>query len=604
MPRRPVLLSLWVFVLCVACGGPGAQGPTPAGSSITVVNTIVIAFTGDPDELPFDPRAARLQAATQQLTAIAGHPVTFQFDIALLPQWRSSFESALVEAIENVARDLDSMKERRPELFAFADPAVQRVECRYVAVRPDDMLVFDRDHQTMRVALTSEASSFMGEGWLERAVDEAYWQSLQKRYQNVEPEQADDPGLYYAYLTGYRRSESGADERARTVWMMTRLYPRLSEPQREQAQKWLADKVTFFADEYRVGTPGHAFHQAEAAWTAWLTAGLDSLEDRKREDVVRQLAVERQERRPGDTRYRQDTFPGFDLVGYGLKVLDQWAAAGHPMRNEDHPDGFLTFIYFVCPGPRDAAGEHSSSFACDHVLYGYAADTDPGLKRLTAYLLARKDPALVEAAMVNFVQLRDAYTPMLAVWRALEAQPAAWEIASRIVAEQVRVAQDPAALQDEAQRQWRALPSERGAVLYLLSQLEHEHYGSVPWKDFGRVFGDLASASDFASFLDQSDRAFWNAHEVWGALSKGWSRAAPLVSRLDGYLDRQRSLSAAPQALDALGRIVTKMCDDKEAADLAQLHAWLQKRSASRASEQKDLEPLAFRTTPGKCGEP
>jgi hypothetical protein len=605
MPRRFAVLSLAFLLVCVACGGPGAQGPTSGSPSTTVVNTIVIAFTGDPDQLPFDPRAARLQAATQQLTAIAEHPVTFQFDIALLPQWRSSFESALVEAIENVARDLAALKERRPEVFAFADPAVQRVECRYVAVPPDEVLVFDRDHRTLHAALTSEASSFMAEGWLFRAADNAYWEFLDHTYRSVDPEQADEPARYYAFLSGYRRSDSSAEDRARTVWLMTRLFPRLSDPARADARKWLAQKVGFFVDRYHSGeTPGPVFHQAEAAWTAWLTGNVDALDDHAREDVVRQLAVERRDRGPGQTRYRQDTFPGFDLLGYGLRVLDQWAAAGHPMRNEDHPDGFLTFIYFVCPGPRDAAGEHTSSFACDHVLYGFAADTDAGLKRLSTYLLARKDPALVEAAIVNFVQMRDAYAPMLAVWRALEAQPGAWEVASRIVAEQVRVAQDPAALQDEAQRLWRALPSERGAVLYLLSQLEQEHYGSVPWKDFARVFGELATASDFASFLDQSDRAFWNAHEVWGALSKGWSRAAPLVSRLDGYLDRQRALSAAPQALDALGRIVTKMCEDKDAPDLGQLHAWLQKRSSARASEQKDLEPLAFRTTPGKCAEP
>ena len=417
---------------------------------------------------------------------------------------------------------------------------MQRVECRYVAVRPDDMLVFDRDHQTMRVALTSEASSFMGEGWLERAVDEAYWQSLQKRYQNVEPEQADDPGLYYAYLTGYRRSESGADERARTVWMMTRLYPRLSEPQREQAQKWLADKVTFFADEYRVGTPGHAFHQAEAAWTAWLTAGLDSLEDRKREDVVRQLAVERQERRPGDTRYRQDTFPGFDLVGYGLKVLDQWAAAGHPMRNEDHPDGFLTFIYFVCPGPRDAAGEHSSFLRVRPASLTATRPPTGGSSGSPPTCSSRKDPLLVETAMVNFVELRDDYTPCSRCGDRSRGSPRLWEIATS--SSRSRCGRCKRRIRPPCRRGAaavaRAAVRVRGSVPYLLSQLENEHYGLVPWKDFGRVFGELANSSDFARFLDQSDRAFWNAHEVWRALSKGWSRAAPLVSRLDGYLNR------------------------------------------------------------------
>jgi hypothetical protein len=208
---------------------------------------------------------------------------------------------------------------------------------------------------------------------------------------------------------------------------------------------------------------------------------------------------------------------------------------------------------------------------------------------------------VVETVIMNLIELHDDYQALLTVWRALEPQPAMWEIATRLVAEQVRQVQDKDALLNEAQRQWRALPSERGPVLYLLSQLENEHYGLVPWKDFPRLFGDLASASDFAAMLDQSDQAIWNASKVWSALSRGWSRAAPLVSRLDAFMDRQRAFSMASQAIDVLGRIVSQMCDDKAAGDLAQMHAWVQRRTAAHASEAKDLDPLAFKTTPGKC---
>jgi hypothetical protein len=148
------------------------------------------------------------------------------------------------------------------------------------------------------------------------------------------------------------------------------------------------------------------------------------------------------------------------------------------------------------------------------------------------------------------------------------------------------------------------LPAEHGPVLYLLSQLEQAHYGSVAWKDFGRLFGAPADARDFGSFLDQSDHAFWNAHEVWDTLSPGWSRAAVLLERLDAYIDRQRSRSAVPEANDALGRIVTRMCAARQTVDLAQLHAWADRCAAVHASDQRDLEPIAFRTTPGKCAEP
>ena len=598
------LVALLGLLATASCGAASEQGATPRASTTVVVNNIVIAFTGDPDRLPFDPRAARLQAATAQLTAIAGHPVTFQFDLALLPQWRSSFEEALIEAIENIARDIDALKGRREDLYALGRQ-LERVECRYLAVPSDDDLVFDPGRNTLRVALTSQASSFVREGWLFRAVDRAYFTLLDGRFKNAEPERVDDPPLYLRYLEDYRRSDSDREARARTVSLVTRVFPRLQDAPRAKAQEWLGKKVAFFTDAYRDPmTKGASFHAAETAWVAWLNTEADRLSDELRGEVMRDLVVDRNDRRPGETTYRTDTFPGFDVLGYGLRVLDAWAAAGHPMKNEDHARGFLTFIYFVCPGPRDASGNHSSYFGCDHVLYRLAADSDAGMKRLTDYLLSRKDPALIEAAFVNYTRMHDSYPRMLTLWRALEAQPALWEIATRVVAEKVGEVKDAAALEDEAQRQWRALPAERGILLYVISQLEDEHYGSIVWKDFRRNFGDLASAGDFASFLEQDDRTLWNTHEVWDALSRGWSRAAILTGRLDGFLDRQRAMSMMPHAVDAIGRIVTRMCEDKAAGELAIVHAWAAKRAALHASEQRDLEPIEFRTSPGHCAEP
>jgi hypothetical protein len=602
MLRRWALLL--PLVLLTSCGAAQPQAGGGSSGTTVVVNTVVISFTGDPDRLPFDPRAARLQAATQQLTAIAGHPVTFQFDIALLPQWRSSFESALIDSIEHVARDLDALHERRPDEFAFADAAFQRVESRYVAVLPDDDEVFDPASKTLRIALTSEASTFVRDGSVFRAIEDAYWVSLERRFKDADPDRVDDVVHYFQYVTGYRHSDPDDEARASVIWSVCRIVARLPAGKRDEALKWLAGRSSFFADAYSRAAPrGPMFRKAEAAYTAWLSASLDALEQHDRLDVVERLAIERRDRQRGETYYRQDAWPGFDFMGYGMRVVDRWVAAGRPMRNEDHPDDFLFLLYFACPGPRDATGAHSSYFACDHVLYRYAADSPANLDRLVQYLLARKDPTLVEAAFVNLVRMHDDYAQMLTVWRALEAQPTLWEMATRIVAEQVDEVQDHASLLDEAQRQWRALPAERGVVLYLLSQLDNAHYGTVGWKDFGRTFGAPIDAGDFGSFLDQNDRSIWNAHEVWDALSKGWSRASPLIARLDGYVDRQRAQGMMPHAVDAVGRVVSRMCDEKAAGDLAQLHTWAQKRVAGHASEQKDLETVLFRTAPGKCAE-
>jgi hypothetical protein len=287
-----------------------------------------------------------------------------------------------------------------------------------------------------------------------------------------------------------------------------------------------------------------------------------------------------------------------------MKVTDEWAAAGHPMKSEDAPDRMLLFIHVACPAPKDAYGRHSSFFACNHTLYEYAMDRDPSMKTLAAYLLARKDPAITEAAFVDLIRVRErgTYDATVKLWRALEGDAAQWKVATGVVADQVRIVPDVTLLYDEAQRQWRALPALRGSVLYLIALVSDEsHRDLVDWKGFARAFGSLATESDFAGFLDQDAMAPDYAASTWPALSAGWSRAAVLTPRLDRFLDLERRVSTMAMASRSIEGIVSRMCDDRAARDLARMHGYLERRVATHASEQKDLETLLYRTTPGHC---
>ncbi len=236
MPRslRAIALPLVATAALSVCGcgaaaGSGAGSPRPA--SAVVINTVVIGFTRDPDELPFNPRAARLQEATQQLTAIAGHPVTFQFDIALLPQWQSSFESALIDAIETVARDLTWLHDNDAAEFAYGGPLFKRVECSYVAVPARDSDTFDADAGTLRIHVPSEAGAFIPRDAVLVELRDAYWRGLDRRFAKVEPEQADDVALYYRWITSDRNSggyvDLGTPEGS----------PRLRAPRRSRASR-------------------------------------------------------------------------------------------------------------------------------------------------------------------------------------------------------------------------------------------------------------------------------------------------------------------------------------------------------------------------------
>jgi hypothetical protein len=622
-----VLLLASGLAVLTACGGSGSETPRPAAA--VVINTVVIGFTRDPDELPFNPRAARLQQATQQLTAIAGHPVTFQFDVALLPQWQSSFEAALIEAIENVARDLQWLHDHDPAEFAFGDRAFERVECDYVAVPSRDKDAFDPGSGTLRIHLSSEDARFVPEDEVLRELREAYWQWLDRRFANVEPEQADDVDLYFEWISNDRSGGEYVDlgtpeglakaPGAVRISRVARLFPRIAPSAADGstyvlARKWLAEQVGYFADAYaeheaavRASPPTSAFHRGEAAWVFWLNANLDRLPQRDRFEVVDRLAVERRgdARRPlGQGRYVDIAFPGFDYLAYAMKVTDEWAAAGHPMNGEQGGERWLLFIHVACPAPRDAYGRHSSSFACEHTLYEYAMDRDPSMKQLAAYLLARKNPAITEAAFADLIRVREqgTYDATVRLWRALEGDPAQWKVATGVVADQVSMVPDVTLLYDEAQRQWRALPALRGSVLYLVALVSDEsHRDLVDWKGFARTFGSTASETDFAGFLDQDAMAPGYAAATWPALSAGWSRAAVLAPRLDRFLDLERQVSTMSMASRSLDSIVSRMCEDRAAKDIAAIHAYLERRVATHASEQKDLEPLLYRTTPGHC---
>jgi hypothetical protein len=622
MVRSPLVLTAGLLAL-VSCGGAAAESPRPAAS--VVVNTVIIGFTRDPDTLPFNPRAARLEQATEQLTAIVGHPVTFQFDVALLPQWQSSFESALIDAIESVARDLQWLHDDDAAKFAFADPAFKRVECSYVAVPSRDKDVFDSDTGTLRIHLSSEDYQFVPRDEVLQTLRSAYWAWLDRRFANVEPERADDVDLYFRWVTregGSDYADLGTQEglakapRALQTERVARLFPRIAPSTAEgstyvAACKWLSEQVNYFASAYteheasvRASPPTSAFHRGEAAWVSWLRANVDRLPARERFDVVDRLAVERRgngERPLGQGRYVDIAFPGFDYLAYAMKVADEWAAAGHPMKSEDAPDSMLVFIHVACPAPKDADGRHSSYFSCGNTLYEYAADRDPTMKRLADYLLARKDTAITEAAFVDLLRRREpgVYGLTVKLWRLLEGDPPQWRAATGVVADQVSSVPDRTLLYDEATRLWRELPVQRGTTLYLLARIQDGQGELVDWKSLGRT--SLVSASEFGVFLDQAPNALGFASSIWPALSPGWSRAAVLVPRLDRFLDRARELSAMGDASRTIERIVEHLCESHANGDLTQIHGYLEKRIATHASEEKDLEEVLRRTTIGHC---
>ncbi len=81
---------------------------------------MVVSFDHAPRELPFNPRNARLVAASQQLEARLGHPIQVQFDAALLPQWVDNFENGLASSLENIVHGLDWLQRTHTRINTWA----------------------------------------------------------------------------------------------------------------------------------------------------------------------------------------------------------------------------------------------------------------------------------------------------------------------------------------------------------------------------------------------------------------------------------------------------------------------------------------------------
>src|SRR5262245_15547559 len=142
-----------------------------------------------------------------QLEGVLGHKVTFQFDTALLPEYRSSFEYDLTEAVEHAARDLSELRDRSMEVFRRAAPALTRVECHYAAAARDDDAKFEAEKGTLSVSLHPNAGALLPRGLLYGALEEEYDRFLEARFGNMAARgvAAGEQEAYFRFLTGYRR---------------------------------------------------------------------------------------------------------------------------------------------------------------------------------------------------------------------------------------------------------------------------------------------------------------------------------------------------------------------------------------------------------------
>ena len=626
-----IIAAIFALVSLPACAASG-ENAVASGQRVVVNDTVVVSFTEPQAHVPFDPRAARLQEATGQMTRIAGHAIELRFDAALLPEWRSSFDDALVEGIANVARDLTDAKKREPHVFEFGAPLVKRVFCKYDAIARESDAVLDARTGEVTITMPAQAPALIPRGAVYSVLVDAFDDYLERKFANATPSTADDDiELYFGYLTESRHARSekrgdlGTDDGIaddphsvtieRVADLASRVKPDAAALDARMT-KWLLGEASYFARAYaeapaqtRRAGKNTAFHRAETAYVAWLDSHFEHLTPAQKREVLKTTAVlpYDRDRKPGDGTFVAFAFPGFDWMGHALPVADAWIAAGHPMHDAAPLEEQALYDEVVCPYPQGERGRRTESPRCDRALYEFAFGMDAtSQKRFVDWLLEKRDAVMDETAFANVRRLRgeNATTREVGLWRAVESDSDAWNAGASVIAEEADAA-DKRVLVDELAREWKARPDRRGLLLFLFSEIDRYGNGAVDWARFPAQSGAAISKAEFASFIAASPLSISNAHVVWPALGKGWSRAEPIVSRLDAYVDDPLVREHGSQDPErAIHDVVNLLCQEGQVDDLAKLHAYFQSRIAFHAGDAQRFATILGDTREGRCKPP
>jgi hypothetical protein len=592
---------LWL-VLLIGCAGR---------SSVDVRHDIAITIVPERDELPFDARGARLRAATEQLSGLLGHPVAIQIDAALVSELRSSFEHALIDAIEQTARGVQAFKRDEPEAFARTASRLRRIEHKYRPSADAPSSRFDAESGVLTIELSSHPSSLVPRDFiygnvLLRALLEEDDAHRERMFAGRTPETVsrDELRAYFTYLTRTRPGYGNLSERARrvkgddteelastprgeTIVRVVRIHDLAkNDPElTARARTWLFEQLEHvFAQAYenprvawaKLG-PQTSFRRAEAAYVKWLVGAVPRATPNEKRALTRHL-------------YRADPaadpYPGFDRFAFGFRIVEEWVRAGRPMPERTEDPALEVYDDIVCPTARDAKGEHVRNRGCASSTDGfiaYAVATDDRRKRLARALDEKKDAALADTILYTAAHVRKVEPdPFRAMLDALDPHGPAWRAGIDILARD-----RDRRIEEDGARLWAK--GQRGAGLFLLAQGKRSldpYYADEYWGRFAKSFGTKIDGETLAQMLEHGALAFETVPMLWPALASGFSRADVLVPKLDAMMpDARRTLSA----------IVKRMCNDGAKEDLAKIHAWSEKRSDA------DLAVIRRETAPGAC---
>jgi len=556
-----------------------------------------------PEEVDF--QDARLRRAIDESERLLGHAITLRFDVQMMPRPVAHFFDAFFDhEVGLIPQDLARLEERDPEVFKFGQERLTEIHFDYDGSMRQPEVRFDPSAGVLYVKMNGGVPG----GLMSYAFREAFDAYYDARFDSVDAAQVQlqdrAPFLRWLERRGFRgdRARRGfAVQNATVLWSAT---ARTGGAFHDALSEWLVDRVSFYTNDYghhadELGSlaDDDPWRAGEQAYTAWLNAAWPSLDDQAQRKLLDAMYMRRSGPGREQDPYLREPFPGVDLFALSLGVVDRWIAAGRPtpqrVSSRDHTQRLFDFV--VC-APRQGDRRRFDSPRCDHDFYRHAS-TDPDLRgRLFSEILQRRDTALTQALFANLKWLSSPYT--LIAWRTFEDAPEQWAAATFVLAELTGYSRQNlrSEIYDDSVRIWRQSRASHGPLLYLLAAISDRGRGGrdvVPWAEFRRVFGSLASAADFEAFLGYGGDALVRMADVWPALADPRAAVASLTSPLSqamGDDELRRRHQGFPHSM--LRDLITYMKSAHQDRALRLLGRFFKDRAEQYPSEERALGTL------------
>lgn len=605
-----------------ACGGEPKAAKAPTGG----IERVEIVMRND-EPLPFDPRGGRLTLITQELTRLLGHPLTLELDASLSPALRASLEESLIASFEQLVKDLVFLRREEPEVFDKGARALERIVCRYDAVAERSRGRIEDGGKTLRVDAPADRFPLLERGVVTATLFEAYLGDLEARYGEVDPARvpAEERTAYFAYLTrtrpgyGYlyvhhRRSkvkdappdlDLWATYRYELVGKALRLASVLERdaPLERDVRAFLLESAPFVGEvrDGRGRRPDPKVRdEVVARYARWLSERAPSLGDDERL-VLARAVLENRTSMCGRDCPPDAVLPGFDAFAFAMGIVDAWARAGAPVELGDEPRAKL-WKAVVCPARRSPEGSTEIRYGCGSRFFERAIRDEAWRERLAQALLARRDPRLVENALLNLGH-GDGPAALDLVERLARDEGLFRRGVSVLLEDFARQDHVRRALEEAAPRWWRD-PQRRGIVLYVNARRWaglHPHYADDQWTRFAAEFGGPIPRDTFAAYLAQGPRAVELAPQLWPALARGSHRAELVAGELPRLLARDHE-ARTDRAQTMLSGLRKRLCAERDATGMravrAQVERWSREHTEERAALANALSDLDLARCP------